>query len=280
MILPWVLFFTVLVTLSKKYYKPPMKRVEGKLVELPQDIQNYQYHDLVSIVYSVAIILMFTANYYLYGLDLEREGTYLEKNIQILGMVWYTYDLILKYFDGVHKIFVWIHHPCTIIAIYASYSCKETVAFGATAVFINDAIHVFLVIYRTLESINIKNFRYLVNFSFLVAGFVLSRVVGSHWLLYKGAMSSKIPFLVILGNTPIICFGTRISIQLASKYWKYVPLFCSNPETIRQTNLWQTIRGMFQSYKSGGTMSKVVDTAIFASSILIPVSINLYVRYA
>ena len=47
-ILSTVAFFSTAVKVVKTFYTPPLKKEDGKLVELDQETKNYQCHDLVS----------------------------------------------------------------------------------------------------------------------------------------------------------------------------------------------------------------------------------------
>mmetsp|Transcript_20472 Transcript_20472/g.18116 ORF Transcript_20472/g.18116 Transcript_20472/m.18116 type:complete len:240 (-) Transcript_20472:105-824(-) len=239
-----------------------MKKENDKFVELSEDLKNYQCHDLLSLVYSLIVIVLFAYNYSTSGIDFDRKGTKTEKNIIILGITWYSFDLVLKYFDGVHKWFVWIHHATTISSMLATGYSEDTYCFGATALFINDAIHIFLVISRTYENINYpqRKLKYQVNFSLLVVFFVLSRVIGNHWLIYKGAMTSKVPFFIILGNAPTVAFGTVISLQLLSKFWKHIPHWCRDPEKMHKNKVWSEGRKMFQMYQKNGGFGKAINS--------------------
>ena len=276
----YVIYFAFWVAMSKTFYKPPMKKENGKFVELSQEVKNYQYHDLVSLVYSFTMIAMYIANYFLNGLDFEREGTNMEKQIVILGMIWYSFDLVLKYFDGVHKVFVWIHHPFTILSMIVSLASKHTYWFGATGLFINDVIHIFLVIHRTYENINYphRKLKFQINFSLLVLSFILSRVIGTHWLIYKWAMSSKVSSYIIIGSTPILCFGTIISIKLLSKFWKYIPHWCRDKERAENNKIWTKGRKVFKMYQSKGIFSHAVNSLIGSTSFLLPIGLTLYTK--
>jgi len=137
-----------------------------------------------------------------------------------------------------------------------------------------------LVNYRTHENINYshKELKYQVNFSFLVLSFFLSRVVGSHWLIYKGAMMTEIPTFIIIGCTPILCFGTIISIQLMSKFWKYIPHWCRDKEKAERNHIWTKGRKVFKMYQSKGVFSHAVNSLIGSTSFLLPICLTLYTK--
>mmetsp|Transcript_9630 Transcript_9630/g.9423 ORF Transcript_9630/g.9423 Transcript_9630/m.9423 type:complete len:149 (-) Transcript_9630:378-824(-) len=146
-----------------------MKKENNKLVELDKETMMYQYHDLVSVIYSGILIALFITNCIISGLDFERKGNKIEQTIVLLGMVWYSFDFVLKYLDGVNSVFVWIHHTCTILSMLVLYQSEKTLCFGATALFTNDCIHIFLVIYRTFERMNFPfdHYKYKINFILL-----------------------------------------------------------------------------------------------------------------
>ena len=212
-------------------------------------------------MYSAILIFLYLTNVIITGVDFEREGTEIEKHIILFGMIWYSFDFVLKYLDGVNSVFVWIHHTCTILSMFALYQREDTLCYGATALFLNDAIYVFLVYYRTLERINypFDNIKYQINFCCLVVTFVGSRVIGNHWLIYKFAMSSNVHPLIILGSCPIVCFGTIISLKMLIKFWKYIPYWCPDPEKIQQNYYWKLVRSVFQSYRNKGSFSRKVN---------------------
>ena len=85
-------FFSFAVTMSKTFYTPPLRKEGDKYVELDKPEMNYQYHDLVSILYSFILVGLYSANAIISGVDFEREGTEIEKHIVLLGMIWYTFD--------------------------------------------------------------------------------------------------------------------------------------------------------------------------------------------
>jgi len=106
----WSLFFYTSVKVSKKLYTPMLKREGDKYVELDEITKNFDWHGLVSIVYSWIVIGLYLANAYLNGIHFGKPGTQIEKTICILGFTWFTYDMIQKYVDGINDTFIWYHH--------------------------------------------------------------------------------------------------------------------------------------------------------------------------
>ena len=132
-----------------------------------------------------------------------------------------------------------------------------------------------------LERVNypVHTVKYQTNFFCLMVTFLASRVIGNHWLLYKFSFDSNVHPLIILGNCPSVCFGSIISIKLVSKFWKFIPHWCKDPEKIQKNLFWKNVRGVFLSYKSQGTFSKLVNACIYLSSSIIPITMTIYFRY-
>mmetsp|Transcript_20473 Transcript_20473/g.18117 ORF Transcript_20473/g.18117 Transcript_20473/m.18117 type:complete len:288 (-) Transcript_20473:37-900(-) len=272
--------FAALLALSKTFYKPPMKKEDDKFIELSEDLKNYQCHDIVSLSYSLIIVALFLVNFVTDGVDFERKGTKIEKYIIIIGITWYSFDIVLKYYDGIHRPFVWIHHVTTITSLLASGYSSNTHCLGATSLFQNDAFQVFLIISRTFENINYpqRKLKYRINFSCLVLSFVLTRVFLNHYLIYKSAMLTEISIIIIIINALAVAFGTLVTLKMISKLWKYIPQWCRDPEKVQKNKVWSSGRQIFQMYKKNGGFSKVVNSGICTSAIILPISLHLYIK--
>mmetsp|Transcript_90 Transcript_90/g.88 ORF Transcript_90/g.88 Transcript_90/m.88 type:complete len:265 (+) Transcript_90:133-927(+) len=258
-----------------------MKREGDKYVELSQANKNFQFHGLVSIIYSFIVIALFVTNAVIHGIQLDTPGTEIERNIVLLGGIWFTFDTIQKYFDGVNDSFVWVHHTMTVLAMTVLYYSENTHTFGATALFINDLLQAFWISNKILEQINYPRSSYLYQSVFWSLGilYILSRVFGNHWMIYKGAMTAKLPLLAIVGTSPICAFGTIFSIKLSSKMWKNVPLLSSHPEKVESKIWWLTVRKQFQRYQNEKDFQKMINSIIYLSAIILPTFIALHARF-
>lgn len=279
--LTWFGFFGACVATVKTVYTPPTKRQGKEYVELTGQDLKYQQHDQISLLYSAILVSIYAYNYLATGIDLSRNGSKAELNIIMLGMSWYVFDLVLKYMDGVNNFFVWIHHALTILSMVVTYQKDETVAFGAAALFLNDAAMFFLVMKRTFERTNRPSTDklFMLNFIGLTITFVLSRVLGNYFLMYTYAMRTTTNPLIVIGMSPMLSFGAIFSIKFLSKMWKYIPQWCTNPQRIEEMAAWKNIRRVFQTYNSRGVFKRIVDMVIYVLSVFVPIGIAVYFRF-
>ncbi|CAI2369027.1 unnamed protein product [Moneuplotes crassus] len=281
-IMSWYAFFTCCVGLSAKFITAPLRKEDGKHVEMSKKAKTYQYHDWVSLLYSVLLIGLFAMIYKDHGFELNRPGTEIDRHIMILGVAWYTFDLIIKAYAGIINSFVTAHHIFTVLSMLGCYIRNETHAFGAVALFINDASMICFVLKRTFERMNLEldDDRFKINFISLTISFVITRVWGNFWLLYTYAVSIGNNPLIIILNSPTVAFGAIISIKFLSKLWKHIPEWSSNPERVEEMALWKNVRVMFKTYNSRGMLKKLVDCAIYIVSVLTPIALSIYFSYS
>mmetsp|Transcript_391 Transcript_391/g.353 ORF Transcript_391/g.353 Transcript_391/m.353 type:complete len:265 (+) Transcript_391:109-903(+) len=258
-----------------------MRKEGDKYIEMDEKATIYQYHDTVSMLYGIVLIGLFLAVWKDHGFEIVREGTEIDRHIMVLGIGWYTFDLIIKSLAGIGNSFVWAHHLFTVFSMLGGYFRNETNALGAIALFTNDVGMLFFVLKRTFERMNLdmNDDRCKLNFVFLSITFVITRW-GNFWLLYTHILSfNNNPFLVVL-NCPTLAFGTIISIKFLSKLWKHIPGWSSNPDKVSKMAVWKSIRVMFQHYNSRGMLTKLVNFFIYTISVFTPILMSVYLSYS
>ncbi|CAI2371781.1 unnamed protein product [Moneuplotes crassus] len=277
-----IVFFMTSVGIVKRFYTPPRKKEDDRLVELDKEEMMYQYHDCVSVVYSCVLVLLYSTNYLFYGIDFERKGTELEYNIILFGTIWYIFDCVLKHHDEVYSIFVWIHHTFMIASMLVCLQIERSYCFGATVLFLNDCIYILLVTYKTFERINLPfdHYKYKICLISLTIALVASRIFGNFWLISRLVMTSDPSILLIMANFPVVCFGIMICIQLACKLFMLIPYWCSNRTILRGKAFWRNVKSAYLKYKSWETLYKFVDISAYFLSALAPIGIVLYSNYS